>query len=169
MAEIREAHGVPSRIVYNTECAAWGSYDELSLDQLDLSFDVNAVGLLQLVQVLFPSPEEIPHDSRIVVSSSPAAYDPPPHFLGLAPSRVAQRALAELLNANLEPHGLRFSVFSIDGAIDEPKMRAAYPDRPTSFFISPEDIAREIARVLGADDFPVATGIAGASAFGRRS
>ena len=44
----------------------------------------------------------------------------------MAPSRVAQRVMAELLHANLARHGLAFSVFSINGAIDEPKMRAMY-------------------------------------------
>ena len=103
-----------------------------------------------------------------MISSSPAAYDPPANFLGLAPSRVAQRVLAELLHANLADAGLEFAVFSIDGAIDEPKMRALLPDKPTSYFIQPDDIAEEMERVFGADEFPLASGISGESSFAKR-
>ena len=118
--------------------------------------------------MLFPDKAAIAADTRVLVSSSPAAYTPPAHFLGLAPSRVAQRVMAELLQENLSAHGLRFSVFSIDGAIDEPKMRAAFPDQPTEFFIQQQDICAEIERLLEAEDFPMETGISGLSSFAQR-
>ncbi|MEM8769026.1 MAG: hypothetical protein AAGE43_16385, partial [Pseudomonadota bacterium] len=140
----------------------------LALDRFGARFDVNAVAFLQLVQNLYPDPAAIPSDSRIIVSSSPAAYTPPARFLGLAPSRVAQRVLAELLNENLAEHGLRFSVFSIDGAIDEPKMRAAFPKEPTSYFIQPDDIATSMAELLTGEAFPFRSGISGESAFAGR-
>lgn len=162
---ILKQEGVPERILVNTESAAWGAYNQLSLEGLATSFDVNVVSLLQLVQTLFPEPGSVPQDARIMISSSPAAYTPPARMLGLAPSRVAQRVLAELLQANLESTGLRFSVFSIDGAIDEPKMRAMLPDKPTAYFIAPDDIAREMLRVFDADEFEPVSGISGESSF----
>ncbi len=165
LERIRTDFGVPGRILVNTESAAWGAYDELSLDKMATSFDVNVISLLQLVQTLFPDRAAIAGDTRIMISSSPAAYTPPARFLGLAPSRVAQRVLAELLHENLAPAGLGFSVFSINGAIDEPKMRAVYPDEPTAFFIQPQDIARELSRVFDAPVFERAAEIRGASAF----
>ena len=160
--------GVPTKILLNAESAAWGPYNELSLGRFSASFEVNAVGLLQMVQALFPAPETIANGTRMVISSSPAAYDPPARMLGLAPARVAQRVLAELLHESLSPHGLEFSVFSIDGAIDEPRMRAAYPDRPTSFFIQPDDIAASIMDVFQAESFELSTGISGESSFANR-
>lgn len=168
LTHIRENIGFPSRILVNTERAAWGAYQALSLDEMAISFDVNVISLLQLVQVLFPSADEIPDGTRIMVSSSPAAYDPPARFLGMGPSRVAQRVLAELLDENLAANGLRLSVFSIDGAIDEPKMRAMLPDKPTSYFIQPDDIAREMLAVFESEDYPTATGISGESSFAKR-
>ena len=101
-----------------------------------------------------------------MISSSPAAYNPPARFLGLAPSRVAQRVLVELLAENLRETGLKFSVFSIDGAIDEPKMRNMLPDQPTSYFIQPNDIAQEMKRVFDDEVFVEKSGIRGASSFG---
>lgn len=168
LCHIRDEVGLPSRILVNTERAAWGAYNDLSLSELSISFDVNVISLLQLVQVLFPSAEQIPAGTRIMVSSSPAAYDPPARFLGMGPSRVAQRVLAELLDENLSASGLRFSVFSIDGAIDEPKMRAMLPDKADAYFIRPDDIAEEMLAVFASDDFPVASGISGESSFPKR-
>jgi len=165
LRRIRDAFGPPARILVNTEAAIWGEYNALSLDQLDKSFDVNAVSLLQLVQTLFPTKEAIPTGSRIMISSSPAAYNPPAQFLGLAPSRVAQRVMAELLHENLARHGLAFSVFSINGAIDEPKMRAMYKDKPASFFIQPNDIAKAMVGLFDAEDFKLAAEIRGESSF----
>lgn len=162
---IRRDYGTIKRILVNTESAAWGNYNELSLDQLSNSFDVNVISLLQLVQCLFPTPEAIEPDTRIMISSSPAAYRPPPRFLGLAPSRVAQRVMAELLHANLQEAGLKFCVFSINGAIDEPNMRAVYANKPTEFFIQPADIATQMTAAFDADDFPAQAEIRGESAF----
>lgn len=169
LTRIRDEIGVPSKILINTESAAWGDYDQLSLDRFATSFDVNAVALLQLVQTLFPTTDDIAPGTRIVISSSPAAYVPPARMLGLAPSRVAQRVLAELLDENLADHGLRLAVFSIDGAIDEPKMRAMFPDRPDSFFLSPDAIAESIVSVFESEDFDPRPEISGESSFARRA
>ena len=160
--------GVPALILINTESAAWGAYNELPLDQFSASFEVNATGLLQTVQVLFPDPGLISPGTRVMLSSSPAAYSPPAYMLGLAPSRVAQRVMAELMDRSIAPDRLRFSVFSIDGAIDEPKMRAMLPDKPDSYFIQPDDIAAEMLRVFESDDFSLVSGISGESSFANR-
>ncbi len=165
LRHIRDEFGLPKRILINTEAAVWGEYNTLSLDQLDNSFDVNAISLLQLVQTLFPNQDRIPAGTRIMISSSPAAYHPPARFLGLAPSRVAQRVIAELLHEKLAHHGLAFSVFSINGAIDEPKMRAIYADKPTSFFIQPTDIASAMVSLFDSDDFKLVAEIRGESSF----
>ena len=165
LGRIRVEFGLPKRILINTEAAAWGEYNTLSLAQLDNSFDINAVSLLQLVQTLFPNKEAIPAGTRIMISSSPAAYHPSVPFLGLAPSRVAQRVMAELLNEHLACHGLAFSVFSINGAIDQPKMRAMYIDKPTSFFIQPNDIARARVSLFDDEDFKLSAELRGESSF----
>ena len=166
LEDVRTRFGAPRRILLNTESATWGDYNELPLDRFAASFEVNAVAFLQLVQGLFPDRAAIPEDARIIISSSPAAYDPPARFLGLAPSRVAQRVMAELLHESLENSGLRFSVFSIDGAIDEPKMRAVFPDQSTAYFIQPEAIAEKIEALFEGAEFPLSSGISGPSSFG---
>ena len=163
---IKRDHGLPARILINVESAAWGAYQDLSLPALAKSFEVNVVSVLQLVQVLYPAANDIPPDTRLMVSSSPAAYNPPPRFLGLAPSRVAQRTLVELLDQTLREHGLNCCVFSIDGAIDQPSMRTMLPDQPDEYFLKPAAIAAAMEAAFAKDVFPRRSGIRGASAFG---
>ena len=69
------------------------------------------------------------------------------------------------MHENLADSGLAFSVFSINGAIDEPKMRAVYANQPRSFFIQPDDIATEMTRVFDSEEFDIAAEIRGESSF----
>ena len=46
LRRIRDEFGLPKRILINTEAAAWGEYNALSLDELDRSFDVHAISCL---------------------------------------------------------------------------------------------------------------------------
>ena len=103
LTKIIETHGMPKNVLINTESAPWGPYNQLPLDAMAASFDVNVTGLLNTIQCLFPDPDIVEHGIRVMVSSSPAAYTPPTRMLGLAPSRVAQRVLVELLNEILSP------------------------------------------------------------------
>ena len=88
--------------------------------------------------------------------------------VGEATGQLLCRLLAELLQVNPAASSLRFSVFSIDGATDEPKMRAMLPDKPTSCFIQPDDITREMVSVFDSAEFPLATGISGELSFAKR-
>lgn len=45
-----------------------------------------------------------------------------------------------------------FSILSIDGAIDEPNMRRAYPLEPDEFFIAPANIARKVKFLFKQED-----------------
>jgi NADP-dependent 3-hydroxy acid dehydrogenase YdfG len=125
----------------NTEGGGWGDYTKIDATDFSNSFEVNVVSLLTLIQTLFPDSARQP-PCRIVINSSPAAYVSHPLFLGIAPSRAAQRVLAETLDAAM--NHVDFSVLSIDGAIDEPNMRNAYSNKPDEFFITPAAIANQV-------------------------
>jgi NAD(P)-dependent dehydrogenase (short-subunit alcohol dehydrogenase family) len=148
LARIVAKLGVPDRIHFNTEGGGWGDYTEIDLPSFASSFAVNVQSLLVMVQTLFPDRSTIRSPCRIVISSSPAAYESNPRYLGLAPSRAAQRVLAETLHAMLSDHGVEFCILSIAGAIDEPKMRRAFPNAPDTFFIAPSAIAERVWRMF---------------------
>jgi len=137
--------GLPDYILVNTEGGGWGEYMQIDVADFSNSFDVNVVSLLLLIQALFPdgvAEASTRSNCRIVISSSPAAYLSIPLFLGIAPSRAAQRVLAETLDEAMD--NVDFSILSIDGAINEPSMRKAYPHKDDDFFIKPAAIATYI-------------------------
>lgn len=149
LSTIQAELGQPHYILINTEGGGWGDYTQISVNDFSNSFAVNVVSLLTLMQTLFPNKKNH-HPCRIVVSSSPAAYVSHPLFLGIAPSRAAQRVLAETLDAAIDQ--VDFSILSIDGAIDEPNMRSAYPEEPDDFFIKPGAIASKIRTLFEQKD-----------------
>jgi len=141
LARIIDDMGQPDYVLINTEGGGWGDYTQIDATDFSNSFDVNVVSLFTLVQTLFPDSANQP-PCRIVINSSPAAYVSHPRFLGIAPSRAAQRVLAETLDAAMPQ--VDFSILSIDGAIDEPNMRSIYSQKPDEFFIAPADIASKV-------------------------
>lgn len=135
-------HGMPDRVVYNTEGGGWGTLADMEVEQFAAGFAVNVVGFFVLAKALQGG------DASVLITSSPAAYHPAPMFLGIGPNRAAQRMLADTLNQM--DVSLRCCVLSIDGAIDEPGMRAVYPNKPHDFFVQPEAIADKINSLFDA-------------------
>ncbi len=65
-------------------------------------------------------------------------------FAGFAPTKAAQRILAESLARDLGPKGVHVAYLVIDAAIDVAWQREFQPDKPDDFFISPASIADEV-------------------------
>ena len=65
-------------------------------------------------------------------------------FAGFAPTKAAQRILAELLARDLGPKGVHVAYLIIDVVIDGAWQRQRLPAAPDDFFISPKSIAAEV-------------------------
>ena len=63
---------------------------------------------------------------------------------GFAPTKAAQRILAESLARDLGPKGVHVAYLVIDAVIDLPWQRKRLPDAKDDFFISPASIAGEV-------------------------
>ncbi|MEM7097213.1 MAG: SDR family NAD(P)-dependent oxidoreductase [Pseudomonadota bacterium] len=155
LTSIVSEHGAPKVVLINTEGGAWGDYGQMPVDRFRHSFDVNVVSLLVMVQALFPDPQNIAPDTRVLISSSPAAFESTERFLGLAPSRAGQRVLAETLDTVLRPAGLSFGLVNINGPIDEPAMREIYGEQPAGFYINPDHIAAHMVELLTKEQMPL--------------
>ena len=68
-----------------------------------------------------------------------------------APTKAAQRILAEAMARELGPKGIHVAYVVIDAVIDLAWTRKRHPDHPDSFFIKPSAIADEIFHVLHQD------------------
>ncbi len=82
-----------------------------------------------------------------MVTGNTAAYRGAAHFAGFAPTKAAQRILAESMARDLGPKGIHVSFVAIDAVIDLQWTRKRYADKPDEFFCQPDDIAQECYRM----------------------
>src|ERR1044072_6099027 len=83
-------------------------------------------------------------EEAIIVTGNPSALRGKPGFAGFAPTKAAQRILAEAIARDLGPQGVHVAYVVIDAVIDLEWTRKRWPDRPDDFFIKPRAIADEI-------------------------
>jgi len=84
----------------------------------------------------------------IVVTGNTSAWRGKASFAGFAPTKAAQRILAESLARALGPKGVHVAYVVIDAVIDVPWTRSAFADRPDEFFIQPAGIADAVHHVV---------------------
>src|SRR6185436_12013035 len=79
----------------------------------------------------------------IIVTGNTSALRGRPNFAGFAPTKAAQRILAEAMARDLGPKGVHVAYVVIDAVIDVPWARERFKDKPDDFFIAPAAIADE--------------------------
>jgi NADP-dependent 3-hydroxy acid dehydrogenase YdfG len=87
----------------------------------------------------------------IVVTGNTSAQRGRPNFAGFAPTKAAQRILAESMARDLGPRGVHVAHVVIEAVIDVAWARERYKDRPDDFFIRPAAIADEVWHVAHQD------------------
>jgi short-subunit dehydrogenase len=86
--------------------------------------------------------------AALLCTGSVGAYEGSARMTGFAPSRAAQRTLAESIAKKVAPESVHVAYLVIDGAIDTPSMRGFYPEAADDFFIPPEVVAEECWRLV---------------------
>ncbi len=142
LAVVRGELGRPQVVVHNAVGGAFGDVLEVDIALLQRNFDVNVKALLHLIKETAPDMIESGNGS-IVVTGNTAAYRGKSHFAGFAPTKAAQRILAESAARSLGPQGVHVAYLAIDAVIDVPWTRKRYADAPDAFFCKPADIAAE--------------------------
>ena len=80
----------------------------------------------------------------LIVTGNTSALRGKAHFAGFAPTKAAQRILAEAIAREVGPKGVHVAYLVIDAVIDVPWTRERWKDAPDDFFIAPDDIAGEV-------------------------
>ena len=83
----------------------------------------------------------------IVASGNTSATRGKATFAGFAPTKAAQRILAESMARHLGPKGVHVAYVIVDAVIDLEWTRRLNSDKPDEFFCKPDDIADEIWHV----------------------
>jgi NAD(P)-dependent dehydrogenase (short-subunit alcohol dehydrogenase family) len=142
--------GSPSVFVHNAVGGAFGTFQEIDPKILDRNFQVNVMAFLRLARQLAPSMVEA-GKGAIVATGNTSALRGRASFAGFAPTKAAQRILAEAMARDLGPKGVHVAYIVIDAVIDLAWTRKRYPDAPDAFFIKPAAIADEIWHVIHQD------------------
>ena len=143
IGDVRERLGDPHVVVHNAVGGAFGEFSEIDPAVLERNFAVNTVALLRLAQLTTPAMVERGSGS-IVCTGNTSAYRGKPTFAGFAPTKAAQRILAESMARSLGPKGVHVAYVAIDAVIDLRWTRRRSPDAPDEFFCKPDDIAGEV-------------------------
>lgn len=135
--------GMPKVVVHNAVGGAFGTFAQIDAATLQRNFEINTMALLNLAKLVAPSMVDA-GTGAIIVTGNTSAQRGRAAFAGFAPTKAAQRILAESLARDLGPKGVHVAYLIIDAVIDVPWQRERLPNAPDDFFISPDSIANEV-------------------------
>lgn len=138
--------GTPELVVHNAVGGAFGNFMQIDPSVMEHNFQTNVMALLHLARQLAPAMVEA-GKGTIIATGNTSALRGKSNFAGFAPTKAAQRILAESMARELGPKGIHVAYVVIDAAIDLDWTRKMRPDAPDDFFIKPSEIADEIWHV----------------------
>ena len=147
---IRADLGAPKALVHNAVGGAFGNFLEIDPQVLNRNFQVNTMVLLYLTRRLAPAMVAA-GEGAIITTGNTSAFRGKANFAGFAPTKAAQRILAESIARELGPKGVHVAYVMIDAVIDLEWTRKRWPDAPDHFFIRPAAIAEEVWHVAHQD------------------
>ena len=151
IAQVRDQMGIIDIAVNNAAQASFTTILEADPARFEELFRINATALMVLTQCVAPD-MLAKGQGAIMVTGNTSAWRGKPGFCMFAPTKAAQRILAEAIARDLGPKGIHVAYITIDAAIDTPWTRPLmYPNKPDEFFAKPSAIADTIYHVAHQD------------------
>jgi len=144
---VHQEMGSPHVVIHNAARGNFTPFLETEPENFEKNFRVNATVLLYLARAFAPA--MIDRGSGVIIATgNTSAMRGMPNFALFAPTKAAQRILAQSLARDLGPKGIHVAYVLIDAAIDAPWTRNRFwPEKPDEFFAQPAEIADEIFHV----------------------
>ena len=139
-AKIIASHGVPEVVIYNAGSGLFGTAMDVTEQDFETAWRVNALGLLQVSKVVAPLMIENGGGSLLVTGAT-ASVRGGANFAAFSSAKAAQRNLAQSLGRSLGSQGIHVALVIVDGVIDMPRTRELFPDKADSFFLQPDAVA----------------------------
>lgn len=139
-AHIRDTMGPVDALLYNAGSGVFTTVQDLSPDDFEAAWRINAMGLLLCAKEVIPA-MSAKGAGTIVVTGATASLRGAPITAAFAPAKAAQRALAQSMAKSLWPLGIHVGLLIVDGVVDQPAARAMMADKPDDYFISPAGLA----------------------------
>jgi NAD(P)-dependent dehydrogenase (short-subunit alcohol dehydrogenase family) len=145
--EIVRELAAPEVLIHNAVGGAFRDFLSIDPEVLNQNFQVNTMALLHLARMAAPAMVEAGRGA-ILCTGNTSTYRGKAGYAGFAPTKAAQRILAESMARALGPKGVHVAYLAIDAVIDVPWTRRAMPGKPDSFFCMPDDIAAECWHIV---------------------
>lgn len=146
ISAITQEFGAPAVAVHNAVGGTFGNFLEIDPTALETNFKVNAMGLLYVARAVAPAMIAAGKGS-IVATGNTSAFRGVSNYAAFAPTKAAQRILAESMARDLAPKGVHVAYLMVDAVINVPWARKYFADKPDDFFAEPSAIAEEIWHV----------------------
>ena len=146
---IKDDMGAPQVLIHN---AVKGNFDKLlngKPEWLEENFRINTTSLLYIALEIVPDMLEAKKGVIIVTGNTAAkrGIAETPYF---APTKAAQRILAQSMARDFGPKGIHVAYLMVDASINTPWTRnrlERQKNKPDIFFAQPKDIADEIYHI----------------------
>ncbi len=145
-ASIRADLGDPENLLYNAGSGTWATVEEISVDDFEHAWKVNALGSLIASQEVIPAMKRAKR-GNIVFTGATASRRGNVKTAAFAPAKAAQKSLAESMARHLWPSGIHVALVIVDGAVASERSRKNLGDRPESSLIQPDDVAETVYQV----------------------
>src|SRR5262249_34848393 len=124
--KVRAELGTPKVLIHNAVGGAFGTFMEIDPVVLNRNFQVNTMALLYLARRLAPDMVAA-GEGAIIATGNTSALRGKGRFAGFAPTKAAQRILAEAIARDVGPKGVHVAYVVIDAVIDLEWTRKMFP------------------------------------------
>ena len=135
---IREQLGSPEVLLYNAGNGTWGTITEITPEQYEENWRVNAYGAFVSAKAVVP--DMITRGRGVILfTGATAGVKAGPKSVSFGPAKFALRGLTQSLARDLGPKGIHVAWVNVDGVIDIPGRR--YPQFKDEDMLKPDAIA----------------------------
>ena len=139
-ASIRTKLGSPEVLLYNAGSGTWGTVTDITPDQYENDWRVNAYGAFLSAKAVVP--DQITRGRGVILfTGATAGVKAGPKSVSFGPAKFAMRGLAQSLARDLGPKGIHVAWINVDGVIDIPGTRERYPQFKDEDLLKPDAIA----------------------------
>ena len=139
-ATIRDQLGEPDVLLYNAGSGSWGSIVNITPEQYETDWRVNAYGAFLCAKEVAPA--MMARGAGVMLfTGATAGVKAGARSVSFGPAKFAMRGLAQALARDLGPRGIHVAWINIDGGIDIPHVGTRYPELKDEDLLRPDEIA----------------------------
>eukprot|EP00629_Pelagomonadales_sp_RCC1024_P008883 CAMPEP_0119273764 /NCGR_PEP_ID=MMETSP1329-20130426/10943_1 /TAXON_ID=114041 /ORGANISM="Genus nov. species nov., Strain RCC1024" /LENGTH=226 /DNA_ID=CAMNT_0007274005 /DNA_START=155 /DNA_END=832 /DNA_ORIENTATION=+ len=118
LAAVKESLGPIDHLIYNAGNGVWKTFDEISVEQLDVAMKTNVYGLLTCCQEVTPDMKSR-GGGFICITGATASLRGMPFTSAFAAAKAGQRSLAQSIGRQLWKENVHVTLNIIDGAVGD--------------------------------------------------